>query len=112
MKVHAIVTGELEKAAIERTLTRVFPALEFVSVQRVDGITSSDLSRTSLPSGAQTLLDKFAAALVAAADPGRDGKAPDLVLALDDALGAPPREGSLHPLTSRLHDPRNVLRNC
>lgn len=82
MKVHWIVTGALERHALPQSLARLFPELESDTPQAVDSVTSCDVTITT-PNVASRL-QRFAAAIVFAADPGRDAEPPDLVVAVDD----------------------------
>ncbi len=77
-----IVSGELEKVALPAALTRAFPEATFVA-QRVSSFTSSPVSAAPAAS-VPALVDKFAAALVAAVDPGRSGQAADMAIAIED----------------------------
>lgn len=83
MRVALIVTGELERAALAASLQRVFPEHEFRVEMRFDGFTSQrvkNLGPTKVPGH----VDKLAAALVAAVDPGRNGAPSDLAVLVDD----------------------------
>jgi len=82
-KVALLVTGKLEALGLAECLGRVFPQAEFHVDMRLDGFTTSrvrNLGATRVPG----LVDKLAAALVAAVDPGRDARRSDLAVAIDD----------------------------
>jgi hypothetical protein len=82
-RVALIVTGELERRGLATSLSRLFPNSEFHIEMKVDGFTSPrvrNMGATAIPG----LVDKMAAALVAAVDPGRNGTPSDLAVAVDD----------------------------
>ncbi len=82
MIVQWIVTGQLERHALPHSLQRLFPELAFEAPQLVDSVTSCDVA--TVTAGVSSKLERFATAIVAAADPGRHGSPPDLVIAVDD----------------------------
>ncbi len=82
-RVALVVTGDLERLGLAESLQRVFPSDEFHVEAKLDGFTSGLLPhRGSTP--VRGLVDKLAAALVAAVDPGRTGTPSDFAVAVDD----------------------------
>lgn len=82
-----VTTGVMEERALGRSLSRLYPAHEFVSRTRLDGFTSAKLPpQPPLPKGVQSNLDKFAGNLIGVFDPGnrRDRSRPDFVVAVED----------------------------
>jgi hypothetical protein len=97
-RVQLITTGDMEERALGKSLRRLFPDHEFVSLPRLDGFTSAPLPPTPpLPSGVRLNLDKFVAKLIGAFAAGqrRDRSRPDFVVAIEDVelanAGAPGR---------------------
>lgn len=81
-----LTTGECEQLSLGRSLKRYFPSAEFITLKR-DSFTSTRVPVTPpppRPRGLASVVDRFAAAMIASTDPGRDGVPPDLVLAVDD----------------------------
>jgi hypothetical protein len=102
-RVALIVTGEVEHRALHQSLERIFPGVVF-EPQLMDGFTSAELPaqpRLTRSADDPTLVEKLAASLVSAVDPGRTGEPADVVTAL---------QGEPHALTSR-REAGNVLRN-
>jgi hypothetical protein len=83
-KVVLIVTGECERLALVPSLQRYFPSVQFERPLFLDSFTSARLKPGDAPGPRPRRVDRLAAAMVAATDPGRTGERPDLVLALDD----------------------------
>lgn len=85
-RVQLITTGVMEERALGKSLARLFPEHEFVSRPHMDGFTSARLPPPPLPSRVPLNLDKLAATLIGAFDPGnrRDRPRPDFVIAVDD----------------------------
>ncbi|MFL5358570.1 hypothetical protein [Archangium sp.] len=83
-KVVLIVTGECERTGLVPSLQRYFPSAEFTRPLFLDSFTSSRLKLTEGPRSRPRQVDRLAAAMVAATDPGRTGERPDLVIAVDD----------------------------
>jgi hypothetical protein len=83
--VQLIVTGELERRSLHRSLGAVFSELQvrFLPPQKMDDFTSTRLG--PYPTGGRPRAAKLAAALVAAVHPGRRSDVkPDLVIAVED----------------------------
>ncbi|MCK8499270.1 hypothetical protein [Myxococcus fulvus] len=81
-----LTTGECEHLSLGRSLKRYFPSAEFVALKR-DSFTSTRIPITPpppRPRGLSSVVDRFAQMMIASTDPGRDGVAPDLVLAVED----------------------------
>ncbi|HEX5752553.1 MAG TPA: hypothetical protein VFZ09_40485 [Archangium sp.] len=84
-KVVLITTGECERAGLVPSLRRYFPSAEFTSPIIRDSFTSARLKLVPRTGGTRpSQVDRLAAAMVAATDPGRTGERPDLVIAVDD----------------------------
>ena len=84
-KIVLIVTGECERTALVPSLQRYFPSAEFSRPLSADSFTSARVRLNDLqPRSRPRQVDRLAAAMVAATDPGRTGERPDLVLAVDD----------------------------
>lgn len=81
-----IVTGEMEKRGLAPALQRAFPEAEFLEPQKVDCFTSAKvLWPPPSARGVKSNVEKYAAALVAALDPGRRrDRKPDFVFAVED----------------------------
>lgn len=80
--VSLIVTGTLEEAGLASSLGRVFPEATF-TVKKLDSFTSvraRKLGATRTP----LVVDKIAAELAAAVDPGRNGVPADLAIVVED----------------------------
>jgi hypothetical protein len=83
-RIALIVTGELERLGLAQSLERAFPEAEFMVDSKRDSFTSGRVSILANPP-IPALVDKLAAALVAAVDPGRNGaRRPDRVVVVDD----------------------------
>ena len=84
-RVALLVTGDVEKRALHLSLKRIFPDVEF-EPQQLDGFTSGELpvEPPAFDAGNPSLVDKLAAALVSAVDPGRSGTPADLAFLVDD----------------------------
>jgi hypothetical protein len=81
-----IVTGDVEKKALHLSLNRIFPDVEF-DVRLRESFTSNPLPAEPPPNPhleQLTLVEKLADALIAAVDPGREGKPVDLAVLVDD----------------------------
>lgn len=79
-----VVTGDLERIGLADSLQRVFPQADFaVDALKRDSFTSSRV-RVIGDTETPKLVDKLAAALVAAVDPGRSGKPADLAFVVED----------------------------
>jgi hypothetical protein len=84
-KIVLIVTGECERTGLVPSLQRYFPSAEFGRPLSADSFTSARVRLNDLqPRSRPRQVDRLAAAMVAATDPGRTGERPDLVLAVDD----------------------------
>lgn len=83
-KVVLIVTGECERLGLVPSLQRYFPSAEFARPLFLDSFTSARIKPNDRPGARPRQVDRLAAAMVAATDPGRTGERPDLVLAVDD----------------------------
>lgn len=77
------VTGRLEEIALADSLRQVFDGVLF-ETRRLDGFTSARLPRERAADDKVRYVDSIAGHLVAEAFPGRTGKPPDLVVAVDD----------------------------
>lgn len=92
MRVKLIVTGELEKAALHRSLSRWFPQtgdgqpIEFVRPSMFQGPTCNVMDDGAAPKQVSELVRTFTDGLVAEALFGSDPRAkpPDLVVGVDD----------------------------
>jgi hypothetical protein len=83
-RVALIVTGDLEKKSLHLSLVRWFPEVTFELLQ-LDGFTSCALpEEPAFDAGRPSLVEKLAAALIAAVDPGRSGTPADLAFLVDD----------------------------
>lgn len=85
--VSLIVTGVSERLGLPSFLTKLFPEVEFAPLQ-VTSFTSSRI-RPYCPTNTTAIpvIDKFASAIIASIDPGRnrpEGRVPDFVVAIDD----------------------------
>lgn len=87
-RIKLIVTGDLEKQALPRSLSQAFPARDrrgrpilWLPAQRVDSGTTRRLYEDRPPN---TAMRRLATALVAEVIDGADGTPADLVLAVDD----------------------------
>lgn len=86
-RIRFIVTGDLERGAIVRSISRLFPheiddrEVEWLRPRKVGAATSSRLRADAPPSRG---MQAFARALLAEAWEGADGKPADLVVAVDD----------------------------
>jgi hypothetical protein len=79
-----IVTGEMERVALDGSLKKAFPQVDF-SVQMVGGFTSAKVTwPPPKAKGVQSAIEKYATALVAALDPGRKRQKPDFVFGIED----------------------------
>jgi hypothetical protein len=82
-RVALVVTGDLEQRGLAASLARVFPEADFHIEAKLNGFTTGTLPNVGA-APIPTLVDKLAAALVAAVDPGRTGTPSDLAIAIDD----------------------------
>ena len=91
MRVKLVVTGDLEKSALAKSLARYFredangAKIEFLGPRKIQGVTTNPLA----PVPAQgihtpTSIRALAKALIAEVWPGANGKPADLVVAIDD----------------------------
>jgi hypothetical protein len=85
-RVRLITTGRMEKQALGVSLARLFPGHEFECKEHIDGFTSAPLPPASPTTSTPLNLDKFAATLIGAFDPGnrRDRPRPDFVIGIED----------------------------
>lgn len=87
MRVAILPTGRMELLGMGTALEALFPAHEFYTIPKrdkepFDSFTSSDkpLARTTPNGNVAKIVQQMAASLV----PGRDGRAPDLLVVLED----------------------------
>ena len=84
LAVDLIVTGDMEHQGLAAALAPVFPGAEF-SAQKVDCFTSNKVSwPPPKAAGVKSAIEKYAAALVNAVDPGRKKRKPDFVIGIED----------------------------
>ncbi len=82
-----IVTGKMEHAGLIAALQPIFPSVDFTidpPDSPINGFTSSDICGLPNPADPESNVRELAARLVAAAEPGRRSKRPDLVVAIED----------------------------
>lgn len=77
------VTGRLEEGALADSLRQVFGGVE-LTTHKLEGFTSNRLPRERSTDEKRRYADAIAGRLVGEAFPGRTGKPPDLVIAVDD----------------------------